>query len=144
MWSMGTQPGTPLIPTPISLTDLVSMAEAQGLAVRWVPCTPHRGRYYRDRSEIWIQPGMTTRLTRSILAHELGHAHRGDAGPCAECGERAAWAYAARLLVSPEAYRDAEQTVGSDICSLALELGVTSEVILAWRECRQASPRPAR
>lgn len=126
--------GRPEIPsTPTSLTDLITLAESAGLAIVYEPCLPHHGRYYRDRGEIRLQPGMTERANRSLLAHELGHAWRGDEGPCQPAAERAAWRIAARLLIDPHEYRIAERIHGPGVGALAAELGVTTEVVEAWQ-----------
>lgn len=131
---MTTRPDAPSTPTPTSTTDLVALAEVSGISVLWKACAPWHGRYFRDRAEIWIQPGLTERISRSILAHELGHAHRGDNGPAGDCAERAAWTYAARLLIGPSEYAEAEALYGPHACRLALELSVTTEVIHAWQD----------
>jgi len=86
---------------------------------------------------IRISPGMSARTTRSVLAHELGHAvlgHVPRAGRIArDRQEQRADEWAARLLITPAAYASAEAVRGPHAPSLAFELGVTVELVLAFR-----------
>lgn len=80
---------------------------------------------------IVLRLGMTRNQTRTVLAHELGHAYYGH-----NCDSRAnedqADAFAAKLLIDPSDYADLEQ-VSADPHYLADELGVTADLIHAYR-----------
>jgi len=74
---------------------------------------------------------------RVTLAHELGHWHHGhdwtrDHDEARD--ERQADQYAARLLISADAYADAESQVGEHLGALARELGVTRRLVELRRE----------
>ena len=86
---------------------------------------------------IRLSPGMRVRTARSVLAHELGHAHLGH-GPAPTPAirahqERQADEWAARRLITPAAYAAAEQLRGTHLASLAFELDVTIEIVLAFQ-----------
>lgn len=73
---------------------------------------------------------------RITLAHECGHhAHGHDWRERHDRvrDERQADTYAARLLIDPADYHDAERTVGCHPGALARELGVTERLIEMWR-----------
>ncbi len=68
----------------------------------------------------------------ACLAHELGHERFGH-GCSSPANERRAWEYAAALVLTPAEYAAAEERVGPDPAGLALELGVTPQLIGSWR-----------
>ncbi len=80
---------------------------------------------------------MSRRTARSVLAHELGHAHLGHLPtrhPAFRARqERQADEWAARRLITPSAYAAAEQLRGTHLASLAFELDVTIEIVLAFQ-----------
>lgn len=86
---------------------------------------------------IRLDPGMSGRTRRSVLAHELAHAVLGHVPTTArlprERQERRADEWAARLLITPSAYAEAEAVRGPHAPSLAFELGVTVELVLAFQ-----------
>ncbi len=86
-----------------------------------------RGYYVADRGMIVLRYGLTRAATRSVLAHELGHAFSRHAcdGPVAE---RQADIYAARLLIDAETYARLGR-VNPDPHDLAERLDVTVDVI---------------
>ncbi|MFS0854585.1 ImmA/IrrE family metallo-endopeptidase [Microbacterium sp. 179-I 3D4 NHS] len=102
-----------------------------------------RGGYDPARRTIRLAPGMSARTTRSVLAHELGHAvldHSPSTHPLTRRRqERQADAWAARQLITPQAYAAAEAIRGPHRPSLAFELDVTVELVTAY----QALLRPA-
>ena len=112
-------------------TDLILLAENMGARVVWARDLPERGRCYPN-GIIVIRHGMTERRTLSTLAHELAHHHYGDTF-CSPAAERRAWRWAARLLVSCDAYAQAEQFHHST-GAIAQHLGVTTESITALWE----------
>jgi Zn-dependent peptidase ImmA (M78 family) len=86
---------------------------------------------------IRLSPGMRVRTARSVLAHELGHAHLGH-GPAPTPAirahqERQADEWAASRLISARAYAEAELIRGPHLASLAFELNVTIELVLAYQ-----------
>lgn len=117
--------------------QLLRLVEERGLRV--VERTgPTRGGFDPARRVIRIAPGMSRRTTRSVLAHELGHAvlsHAPTTHPVLrERQERQADAWAARLLITPRSYAVAEEIRGPHPASLAHELDVTVELIAAYQD----------
>lgn len=80
---------------------------------------------------IVLRLGMTQNQTRTVLAHELGHAYYGHSCD-SRTNEDQADAFAATLLIDPAVYADLEQ-ISADAHYLAEELGVTSSLIHAYR-----------
>lgn len=87
--------------------------------------SPSEARIYFD---LWLAP----MERRSVIAHELGHAHHGHSCD-SKRNERQADIYAARLLIDPVAYAQLER-VNPDQHHLAEELGVTPELIFTYEE----------
>lgn len=74
---------------------------------------------------------------RETLAHEMGHwwhGHDWTRDHDREHDERQADRWAAAALITPEAYFDAERTVGSHAGAIARELGVTRRLVELRRE----------
>lgn len=86
-----------------------------------------RGYYLRDQAMIVLRAGMTRAESRSVLAHELGHAYHRHDGDSPRA-ERQADIYAARLLIDSAQYARLERD-GCDRHQLAEELEVTVEVV---------------
>lgn len=104
-----------------------------GIDVEWDDLGSHRRGHYN-----WVDDKivLSLRLTRAqataCLAHEVAHREFGDR--CSTPAvERRAWELAAAMLVTPEQYAAAEEQVGPHASALALDLGVTPQVIEAWR-----------
>lgn len=116
--------------------QLLRIAEERGLDVIERPGRTLGG-FDPDRRLIRLDPGMSARTTRSVLAHELGHAVLRHAPAASDAlrarQERQADAWAARLLISRQAYAAAEQLRGPHPASLAFELGVTVELVSAYQ-----------
>jgi Zn-dependent peptidase ImmA (M78 family) len=75
--------------------------------------------------------GLTHSEQRSVIAHELGHAHYGH--DCSsERGEREADRWAANLLIDPEHYAQLEHE-GADLHTIAEGLNVTLDVVHSFR-----------
>lgn len=104
------------------------MADALGVRVATAPLDPgFLGLYDADRHAISLTLGLTPVERRCVLAHELGHAiHRHRTG--SPSNERVANAFAARLLVDPEALRDATLWT-HEPWELAEELDLTEDVV---------------
>lgn len=116
--------------------QLLRLAEEHGLRIVERP-GPTRGGFDPVHDVIRVAPGMSARTTRSVLAHELGHAalrHTPTTQPPLRARqERQADAWAARLLISPQAYAAAERLRGPHPASLAFELEVTVELVTAYQ-----------
>ncbi|WP_455905275.1 ImmA/IrrE family metallo-endopeptidase [Microbacterium sp.] len=95
------------------------------------------GGYEPQTATIRVSPGLTRRATSSVVAHELAHAvlgHTPTADPSIRARqERRADEWAARLLISADAYAEAEKARGTHPASLAFELGVTIEIVTAYQ-----------
>lgn len=98
---------------------------------------PSLGGYQPLTSTIRVTPGMSVRTTSSIIAHELGHAILGHEPTSDRAArgrqERRADEWAARLLISPDAYAEAERLRDGHPASIAFDLGVTVELVLAFQ-----------
>lgn len=94
-----------------------------------------RGGFDPTTRTIRLSPGMSARTTRSVLAHELGHAELGHVPAVASRAlqERQADEWAACRLITPHAYAEAEELRGPHLASLAFELGVTVELVTAYQ-----------
>lgn len=116
---------------------LVDMATALGIVIEYVPMLRRDGEYRHDLKRIRLRLGMTTRLERSILAHELGHAVFGDVpsrfGPVNAKQERRADEWAARQLIHVDDYRLAEEIHNGHVPAMAHDLGVISRLITAYQ-----------
>jgi len=91
-----------------------------------------RGEYHPAERTIVLSPRLNTPQLVACLAHELGHARFGH-GVSTPANERRAWEYAAALVIGVEEYAGAEQRVGHHPAALAIELGVTPQLVLAWQ-----------
>lgn len=127
----------------ITTLDLFDMAHALGLKV-----TYHQGRgkgyYLHHRRLISLRNDLTDRQLRSTLAHELGHAVRGDVptGTIFDArAERAADQFAANLLITEEDYINLEMLHDGALDPIANELGVTVHLIEVWRRMYERIPR---
>lgn len=128
------------------LQNLLDLAEREGIHVTWRDLGRRRGEYRHGPRLITLNPRMSGTLQRSTLAHELGHAWYADTwtdDPAAlAMRERRANAYAARLLVDPNRYADAERLVGPHVGAIASELNVARYIVEAWGDSRRGWLRP--
>ena len=123
---------------------LLRLAEEHGVHVVEGPGRT-RGGFEPVSRTIRIVAGMSARTTRSVLAHELGHVvlgHTPSAVPAVRRQqERRADEWAAQSLITPDAYARAEDVCGPHLASLAFELDVTIELVLAYqRRLRCVTP----
>lgn len=86
-----------------------------------------------DGRRITLRHGMSDRQTRSTLAHEIAHAARRDPPGHYPTYEQRADRAAAHLLITPDAYAQAEMMFGTDIDRIAAELGTTRHLATVWR-----------
>lgn len=112
----------------------VQVAETDGLDPAW------NGMYLHHRRLILIRKGLDQWTYRSILAHELGHAYYRDEHHGDTRLELRANQYAARLLISEDAYRAAEQLHGPHTGAIAHELSVTPDVVTTWCDIYSRTP----
>lgn len=86
---------------------------------------------------VYIQNGLTRRLHRHTLAHELAHVYFGDVptmcGPVNAKQERRADEWAAMLLIDADDYARAELVRGAHVSSMAHELGVVTRTVEAYQ-----------
>ncbi|WP_417556109.1 ImmA/IrrE family metallo-endopeptidase [Microbacterium sp.] len=122
------------------LVDLITLAEELGLKVVWRPGAKLGG-FHAGSKTIRLTPGSSARTTGSVLAHEIGHAVFQDVytphGPARARQEARANEWAARHLITPDAYAAAEERRGIHAASLAFELGVTVELVEAYQRLLQ-------
>lgn len=95
------------------------------------------GDYDHDRKIIRLQEGMTYRLKRSVLAHEVAHAIYGDIptpfGPVNAKQERRADEWAALTLIDIDAYKATEALHDGHASGMAVELDVITDLVTAYQ-----------
>ena len=114
------------------MRELLAKAAEYGLQVHAADLTDGKiGVYAPALGRIYFDLSLTLPWRRSVIAHELGHAHYGH--DCdSDRNERQADAYAARLLVDPERYAQLEQ-IHHDANLIAEEMDVAPYVIEDYR-----------
>lgn len=121
------------------MKHLYDIAQALGLRIEHTDLTDldRDGDYCAETNTIRLQTGMTRRLARSVLAHELAHAVFGDVpsmfGPVNAKQERRADEWAALRLISREDYRIAETVHGGHVAAMAVELDVMPDIVEAYQ-----------
>lgn len=116
--------------------DVEKLAEEAGISINYAVLPASSPHAYWDSTQrtITVRYGLPHRYTRSLIAHELGHAHYGHT-KSAPKSERQADEYAAHILIDEDEYRQAESTYGTDTETLAFILNVSPGLIEVWREC---------
>ncbi len=98
----------------------------------------HRSGYRPGDNTIHLTPGMRGRVLRSVLAHEIAHHvlghHPTDFGPIRKRQEAEANRWAARHLITPEAYAEAERDRDGHLPSMAFDLNVSDELVAIDRQ----------
>ncbi|CED90295.1 Hypothetical protein AAM4_0400 [Actinomyces succiniciruminis] len=114
---------------------LLDDAAEQGILVQRATCMPAglRGAYHLDTRTIVLRAGMPDRLAVPTLMHELAHAFRGDDGHQDGAVEAHINRAVACRLITPDAYRRAEASVGPHLGALAVELDVARWVVIAYQ-----------
>lgn len=119
------------------MQHLFDFADALGLRVEYANLRDNNGEYRDDLKRIRLREGMSERLTRWTLAHELGHAVFGDVpamhGPMKARQERRADEWAALRLISIDRYREVELLREGHVPSMAHDLGVIDVGVLAFQ-----------
>ncbi len=121
---------------------LLKVAETMRVRIEVVDPGPGRlGSYSHRRRTIRLRPGMNRRQARSVLAHELAHAHRGDeptgSGWMDLRAEREADRLAAEYLIEADEVRIAEVAYGPNWPAIAYELEVSDHLLAVWRAERR-------
>lgn len=122
--------------TPIDrhLADLASQA---GVAIDYVHLEGRDGEYIHAQRLIRLRPGMSSRLHRSVLAHELAHAAFADVpsqfGPVNAKQERRADEWAALRLIDLADYRHLEHIHQGHAGAIAFDLGVMRSIVEAFQ-----------
>lgn len=120
------------------MQELFDFADRLGIRVEWASLRLHNGEYRHDLSRIRLRHGMSPRLERWTLAHELGHAAHADIRTCNDRvtskQERRADEWAARFLIAIDHYREVEHLREGHIASMAHDLGVVPRGIEAYQK----------
>lgn len=124
--------------------DMWRLADTLGLHVVEA-AGPDRSGYDPDDASIRLSPGMLGRSARSVLAHEIGHHVLGHLPTDDEVlrarQERAANEWAARRLISAEAYAETERLRNGAVSLMAYDLGVIDELVLVYQQLLDRSLR---
>lgn len=119
------------------MQHLFDFADMLGVTVEYARLKHRDGEYRDDLKRIRLREGMSARLQRSILAHELGHAAFGDVpskfGPQNARQERRADEWAALRLINLDQYREAELIRDGHVASIAHDLGVIDRIVTAYQ-----------
>lgn len=119
------------------MQQLYDFAEMLPVSIEFHPLRARNGEYRDDLKRIRLREGMSERLTRWTLAHELGHAVFGDVpsvhGPLKAKQERRADEWAALRLISLDRYREVELLREGHIPSMAHDLGVIDRGVEAFQ-----------
>lgn len=120
----------------ISAVELHLLAEHMGVQLqRHTGGCP--GWYDHERRVISTRRGQSISQYRSVLAHELGHAHYGDTptgnGHYDQRQERRADEYAAQLLITPTEFETAAVWHHGHLPAIADELEVTQHLLKTWQ-----------
>lgn len=120
---------------PATDTDLILILENLHIQVKHASITP-KALWTPDNRTVWLRPDLHPIERKCALAHELGHAaggHTHQTGVLAARQELHADRYAAHLLISAQAYADAERDFGPHTGALAQALEVTRHLVEVWR-----------
>lgn len=117
---------------------LENVAHVAGVTVEYTPTSSLDGFYEHAERRITINSRLSTVQTVGVLAHELIHALHAHDGPQTEAVENRVDRFAARLLISPKEYAQAERLCGPHAGAIARELELPRWVVQAWQD--QAYP----
>ncbi|MEI3845364.1 MULTISPECIES: ImmA/IrrE family metallo-endopeptidase [unclassified Microbacterium] len=118
---------------------LYDMADALGVAIEYEDLShlDRDGDYDARTHTIRLQAGMSYRLLRSTLAHELCHAVFGDVpskfGPVNAKQERRADEWAALRLIDHREYRITEEAREGNVHLMAQDLDVIDDIVVAFQ-----------
>lgn len=117
------------------MDDLIAHADELGLRIKWRPLG-RRTAELHSSGLILVNPDRTMPTQRMAIAHECGHwsyGHDWTRDHDRPRDERQADTYAARLLISPQAYAAAEAQCGGHLGAMARELNVRRDLVELWR-----------
>jgi Zn-dependent peptidase ImmA (M78 family) len=89
------------------------------------------GEWYEDEREIYVDLKLTPDEAVFTVAHELGHAHKGDRCEGDPAIEERADLFATQLLIEPARYAELERE-GLHHHDIAEELGVSDDALELW------------
>lgn len=116
---------------------LFDFADDIGFTIEFAELGVNDGECRCDLKRIRLREAMSERLTRWKLAHELGHAVLGHEptifGRPDPKQERQADEWACRFLIPIEMYREVELARDGHAPSMAHDLGIVTEGVLAYR-----------
>ncbi|HCD1919249.1 TPA: ImmA/IrrE family metallo-endopeptidase [Corynebacterium striatum] len=119
----------------ISAVELHLLAESMGVQLQRHTGGPP-GWYDHQQRIISTRRGQSISQYKSVLAHELGHAHYGDTptgnGHFDQRQERRADEYAAQLLINPGDFEGAAIWHHGHLPAIADELEVTQHLLRTW------------
>lgn len=118
------------------MEDVIAHAMSLGLTVKFRDLGRRSGEL-TSSGLILVNQNRPAKMQRTAIAHECGHwvhGHDWTRDHDRPRDERQADLYAARLLITPTAYREAEQLVGTHVGALARELNVTVLLVELWRD----------
>lgn len=111
---------------------LLALAAKMGVTVHGAHLSGEKiGCYVASKRRIYFDLSLTLPERRSVIAHEIAHAHYDHRG-ADPAQERLADSYAATLLVDPEWYAELEQ-ISHDAEWIAEEMNVAPWIITDYR-----------
>lgn len=118
------------------MEDLIKHAGQLGLRIKFT-ALGRRTAELHSSGLIYVNHERPLILQRAAVAHECGHwvhGHDWSRDHDQDRDERQADMYAARLLISAQAYADAERVAGPHIGAIAKELCVPGRLVELWRD----------
>jgi hypothetical protein len=121
------------------IEHLFDMADTLGVVIEYGDLShlERDGDYDFETHTIRLQEGVSYRLLRSTLAHELCHAVFGDVpskfGPVNAKQERRADEWAALRLIDHREYRIIEEHRDGNVQLIAQDLDVTDDIVKAYQ-----------
>lgn len=117
------------------MEQVIAHAVRIGLKVKYTDLGRRSGEVHSS-GLVHINPRKSLLTQRVTLAHECGHwalGHDWTRDHDRPRDEQQADTYAARLLITPAAYAEAERVAGAHPGALARELNVTARLVELWR-----------
>lgn len=112
---------------------LLARCRGEGITVCRGRLDQRRGLWVPDGRRIWVDSRLCDEYAAPVLAHELTHVRRGDAGPQSQAVEEWIDERVATMYVDPMAYARAERIRGPYAACIADELDLPQWVIEAWQ-----------
>lgn len=120
------------------MDELLFLADFMGVSIEWEDFLPLGwfGAYWAAQGVIYMLRGMPRTQTRTVLGHELGHAHYGHEGRTT-ADEWHADKWAAGKLITLEAYLEASRG-RPELDVVARRLGVTPHLLQVYMRVSRA------